>query len=97
MDKAVTKQLFVGKILRTERDGAVRVEIRNKVYRGEEVEILRPKGPSRKDAILEMRDMDGVEIDFAQPGSWAEIFFEGCYSPNDLLRRPEAASRGGRF
>ena len=86
-DKALNHQLFIGKIIRTIRRNKALVEIRNKVFKGEPVEILTPKGPSRLDVILDMVNPDGESAEFAQPGSLIIMSFHFACSSNELLRR----------
>ncbi len=86
-DKHANQQLFLGKIMEDARGGRTRIELRNKVYKGEEIEILPRKGPSRKDAILDMEDLDGCKLDYGQPGSVVVATLRGKSFANELARR----------
>lgn len=86
-DKSINHQLFIGKILRSINHNKVLVQVRNKVFKGELVEILPQKGPSREDVILDMVDSNGQSLDFAQPGSLITMSLNGNCIANELLRR----------
>ena len=88
-DKSINHQLFIGKIIRTFNHNKALVEIRNKVFKGESVEVLPQKGPSREDVILDMVDSNGERLDYAQPGSLITMSFNSNCTTNELLRRPE--------
>ncbi|MFO8083266.1 MAG: U32 family peptidase [Desulfobacterales bacterium] len=86
-DQSVNHQLFVGKIIRSINGTKALVEVRNKLFKGESVELLTPKGPPREDVILDMVSADGKKPDFAQPGNLVTIDFKGKCGANDLLRK----------
>jgi U32 family peptidase len=91
-DKSINHQLFIGKILQSVKPTKALVEVRNKVFKGEEVEFLTQRGPSRKDVILDIATSNGDKIEYAQPGSIITITFnKDCYA-NELLRRSKARS-----
>ncbi|MFH1673872.1 MAG: U32 family peptidase [Pseudomonadota bacterium] len=79
--------MFVGKVLSQEDKGRVRVEVRNKIFTGDEIEILTKQGPSRRDTIDDIIDAEGASITFAQPGSEVAIALSNSCLPNDLLRK----------
>ncbi|MBA3017669.1 MAG: U32 family peptidase [Proteobacteria bacterium] len=79
--------LFVGKIIETSGPQNVNIDVRNKVFKGDAVEVLTIKGPSRKDEIIQIIDQNGESVSFAQPGSRVTIFLNSDYLPNDLIRR----------
>ena len=78
--------LFVGKIIETSGPQNVNIDVRNKVFKGDAVEVLTIKGPSRKDEIIQIIDQNGESVSFAQPGSRVTIFLNSDYLPNDLIR-----------
>jgi U32 family peptidase len=88
-DKSINHQLFIGKIIGTFNHNKALVEVRNKVFKGESVEVLPQKGPSREDIILDMVDSNGERLDYAQPGSLITMSFNSNCTSNELLRRPE--------
>jgi RNA-directed DNA polymerase len=65
----------------------VHIDMRNKIFKGDIVEILMRKGPSRKDKIIQIIDQSGESLSFAQPGSKVTIFLNSDCLPNDLIRR----------
>lgn len=78
--------LFVGKIIETSGPQNVNIDVRNKVFKGDAVEVLTIKGPSRKDEIIQIIDQNGESVSFAQPGSRVTIILNNdCYA-NDLIR-----------
>jgi U32 family peptidase len=93
-DKLINHQLFIGKILRTINRNKALVEVRNKVFKGELVEILPQKGPSREDVILDMEASNGERLDYAQPGSLITMSFNSKCFANELLRRPQTQHIG---
>jgi U32 family peptidase len=91
-DKSINHQLFIGKILQSVNHTKALVEVRNKVFKGEEVEFLTQKGPSRKDVILDMATSNGDKLEYAQPGSIITISFNNKCFTNELIRRSRARS-----
>jgi U32 family peptidase len=87
VDKSFNHQLFIGKIISTINHNKALVEIKNKVFKGESIEILPQIGPSRKDVILDMVDSNNERLDYAQPGSLITMSFNTNCVTNELLRR----------
>lgn len=90
MDQSKNQQLFIGKIIRTIDRNKALVEVKNKVFKGELVEFLAQKGPSREDVILDMVASNGERLDYAQPGSLITMSFNSNCFANELLRRHKA-------
>lgn len=80
---------FIGKITDNIEQHSVNIEVRNKIFKGDVIEVLRRKRPSRQDKINGILDQDGQSISFAQPGSKVTIALNNSYAPNDLIRRAE--------
>jgi putative protease len=80
---------FIGKITDNIEQHSVNIEVRNKIFKGDVIEVLRRKRPSRQDKINGILDQDGQSISFAQPGSKVTIALNDSYAPNDLIRRAE--------
>jgi len=80
-------QVFIGKIIETSGRQSVNIDVRNKIFKGDVVEILTKKGPSRKDKIKQIIDQNGESLSFTQPGSRVSISLNNDYLPNDLIRR----------
>ncbi len=78
---------FIGKIMGSTEDNHYRVGIRNKLSRGDAIEILSSKGPPQKANILELYDMEHHSIDNAQPNTIAILLFKAQCLPNDIVRK----------
>jgi len=78
---------FVAKV--KEEIGArhARVDVRNKIYNHDEIEIIKKKGPNLNDRIIEIKDLNNQPVPFAQPGSSVIIELENRCIPNDLIRK----------
>jgi putative protease len=68
------------------------VEVRNKVYEGDAVEVLRRSGSPVRDTILSIIDQNGQTVSFAQPGSRVTLVMNQIYAPNDIIRRIEESA-----
>ncbi len=79
--------LFVGKINGSDSKGFSLVEVRNKIFLKDHVEILKKRGPVSKDTINELLTLENNSIEFAQPGSHVKIMFNNIYSEHDLICR----------
>ncbi len=77
---------FVAKVTRTVSPGVIDVEVRNKMFTGDPVEIFKRKGPAERSTIEAIRGEDGQAVSFAQPGSRVTIALSGHCSPHDLIR-----------
>jgi putative protease len=82
------QQRLIGKVLLNQGGGHILLDVRNKFFRGEAVEVLTRKGPARADRILAIHDGDSVPVEFAQPNTRVTVALEGEYEENDLVRRP---------
>jgi len=80
---------FLGKIIETAGNGYVSLDVRNKIFKGEEIEVMTRKGPGALDTIKEIVDQNQNALSFAQPGSRVMLLLSGQYSSNDLLRKKE--------
>ncbi|MCG8563485.1 MAG: U32 family peptidase [Desulfobacterales bacterium] len=76
---------FIGKIL-SETDGCYLIGIRNKLGRKDKVEILSPKGDASISEIIDLTDIDGNPIEFAQPNTKALLKLEKKALVNDIIR-----------
>jgi putative protease len=90
-EKPETLQRFIGKVISGEAGGQTCLDVRNKFFRGEPVEVLTRKGPAREDRILGLFDGAGAPLEFARPNTSVNIVLEGVYEENDLIRRPGPA------
>jgi putative protease len=78
---------FLAKVVASKNANQVRAEVRNKLFRGDDVEIITPGKPNLKDRIRVIHNADGLPIAFAQPGSLVTLTFHRSYNPNDLIRK----------
>lgn len=81
---------FVGKVIDGTESLRAKIEVRNKIYRGDAIEVLRNKGPIVQDEVVEIYNENGQSVSFAQPGSNASLLLSRNYASNDLIRRVEA-------
>jgi len=79
--------VFVGKVLGNTQRMGLKIEVRNKIFNGDIVEVLKTKGPATRDRINAIVDENGQPLSFAQPGSKVFIALNDDYSPNDLIRK----------
>jgi len=79
--------LFIGKVIERARRCLASIEVRNKIFKGDDVEVLGRKGPVVKDKIIDIFDTDGQSLPFAQPGSRVTALLNNECFPNDLIRR----------
>lgn len=83
---------FIGKIIAGSKNNQMKVGVRNRILKGDQVEILCARGPAKKDRILEIINKNGESTDIAQPNTEVTIRFENHYQPNDLIRNSEEIS-----
>ncbi|MBL0731881.1 MAG: U32 family peptidase, partial [Desulfosarcina sp.] len=76
------KHRFVAKVINGGSGNYVYIEVRNKIFKGDEISILCKKGPAVSDKIKEIIDKDGNSQPFAQPNSIVKILLNGQYSKN---------------
>jgi putative protease len=81
------QQQFLGKILRQTGPQRYLMAVRNKIFKGEAVEVLRPQGPPLADRLQELISPDGELLEFAQPSSTVEVLFSRAYASHDIVRR----------
>ena len=79
--------LFLAKVLKTNGNGQMVVEVRNQLRRNDKIEIISARGPVRTDKILNIVNEDLQEVDVVNPGSQVEITLGSNASPNDIIRK----------
>ena len=85
------ERTFLAKILAGENGGAIQLDVRNKLVKGEMIEIFSPCSPLRRAVVCEMYDAAGKAIIEANPGNTVTIrLSEAGGKPNDLIRRVPA-------
>ena len=83
------KHYFAGKVINKNSGNSVCIEVRNKIFTGDEIYILHKKGPATSDKIIKIINQDGETQPFAQPGSIVNILIKKKCSKNDLIRKKE--------
>jgi len=78
---------FIAKVKESLNANQVRVEVRNKLFNGDLVEIITPGKPNLKDRIQAIHDAESHSAEFAQPGSLVTLTFSRSYTPHDLIRK----------
>jgi putative protease len=79
--------VFVGKVLEKSGDRRFKIDMRNRLFSGDKVEILRAKGPVQNVSILSMTDESGFPIAVAQPNSRICLCLDTDCEPLDLIRK----------
>jgi ribosomal protein S28E/S33 len=78
---------FIGKVLEDKGQNITLIQVRNKIFTNDRIEILTQKGPVRHDTVLEIIDSRQHQMDFAQPGEVISIRLNRPCQHNDLIRR----------
>lgn len=94
-DRPGTIHRFVGKIIENVSPNTMKIAVRNRILKGDEVEILTQKGPAVKERVLAMTDKKGLDTDCAQPNTQVAVTFSRDYAPLDLIRHAEDMSYSG--
>ena len=85
----VKEYTYLG-IVEEVRDGACRIEQRNKFSVGEEIEIMKPDGRNVLASVLSIADEEGVSMESApHPQQKLAVRLSGMAERYDLLRRKE--------
>jgi len=79
--------VFLAEIIEIPEDGSIICHIRNKIQKGDAVEILTRKGPSRADTVRKIIDLNGAPLDFTQTGTIVKMLLDGQYKVHDLIRK----------
>ncbi|OQY50022.1 MAG: peptidase U32 [Desulfobacteraceae bacterium 4572_89] len=79
---------FIGKVVETEKTGIARVEIRNRLSKGDTIEVLTPDNPPISSPVHKIIDSHGLEIPRAQPNTIAGLVIDAPCQPMDIIRRP---------
>ncbi|MDO9566628.1 MAG: U32 family peptidase [Candidatus Desulfaltia sp.] len=82
-------RLFLGKVCESNGGSSVNIEVRNKFYKGDNIEILSKSGPVKQDKINDIFDKNSLPLSHAQPGSSVTINITTKCLPNDLIRKLE--------
>jgi len=85
--KSFHDHVFMAEIIEVSEDGSAICHIRNKIQKGDAVEILTRSGPARSDTVRELFDLSGAPLDFTQTGTHVRILLNGQYDVHDLIRK----------
>jgi len=77
---------FIGKVIGKSRKNDIKIDVRNKLFKGDTIQILGRKGPVKKDRVHAIFDARGHSLAFAQPGSTVYVTLDNACYPNDLIR-----------
>lgn len=82
---------FIGKITRhaprEKWENTFLVEIRNKLTKDDQIEILSPKSVSQPTKIIHLTDPDGIPVEAVHPNTSALLSVETACSVNDIVRK----------
>jgi putative protease len=77
---------LAAKVLSSAGRHRAHVEVRNQIRRHDAVEIIQPGGPAIADRITHLMDVEGRQIELAQPGSRVTVTLANDCDRFDLLR-----------
>ena len=83
---------FVGKMLENKGPSAMLVAVRNRIKKGDDVDVLCPRGPAVRDRVHAITDKRGLSVDCAQPNTQVTVTLSRDYAPLDLIRHAEETS-----
>jgi len=86
------RPLFIAKVLQASNGHGVKVDVRNRFFKDDRVEILKPGRPVKTDIIAAIFDENGQSIPCAQSGSTALILLGTDCVRNDLIRKADGPS-----
>ncbi|MCP4690424.1 MAG: U32 family peptidase [Desulfobacterales bacterium] len=82
-----TEWQFAAKVIGRAGRRRTAVHVRNKIFKGDAVEVLSPGSPLRPDVIIDLHDALDQPAPFAQPGAKATLTLKKDCAPNDLIRK----------
>jgi putative protease len=86
---------LVGNVVASGRTGMAHIEVRNRIQLGDQIEVVKPKGPPISDHVIGIIDGNGDPIEKAQPGSRVAIEIRTLCERYDLLRKRISAAGSG--
>ena len=86
-NKSNEEYRFVGKVIEKTEQHKVKVQIRNQIHKGDMLDILSFKKPSRQTKLIDMLDDQGNPISVANPNSETFMVLDTDCSKNDLIRK----------
>ena len=82
-------QQFIGKVVGKSKKHGNKINVRNKIYKGDAIHVLGRKGPVKNDKIHAIFDDRGQPLAFAQPGSTVFVEMDDACHPNDIIRKDD--------
>ena len=82
-------QKFIGKVIGKSKKHGIKIEVRNKIFKGDTIQILGRKGPVKNDRIHAIFDDRGQSLAFAQPGSMVFVAMNNACCSNDIIRKDD--------
>jgi len=82
-------QKFIGKVIGKSKKHGIKIDVRNKIFKGDTIQIIGRKGPVKNDHIHAIFDDRGQSLAFAQPGRTVFVAMDNACYPNDLIRRDD--------
>ena len=70
--KPATERTFIGKVTGVENGNIAVLVVRNRFFLNDPVDILRKKGPVKRDTIKRILDMEGNEVTGSKIGEHGE-------------------------
>jgi len=84
---AVSGQSFVAKVVALNSDGSVQIDVRNRIRKHDQIEVLSARKPLQADTVKQIYNSDQTEVDVVHPGTRASIRLGTPVSPNDMIRK----------
>lgn len=82
-------QKFIGKVIGKSKKHGIEIDVRNKFFKGDTIQILGRKGPVKNDRIHAIFDDRGQSLAFAQPGSMVFVAMNNACCSNDIIRKDD--------
>jgi putative protease len=79
-------QQFIGKVIGTSKKYGIKIDVRNKISKGDTIQIFSRKGPVKNGRINTIIDERGQPLAYAQSGSMVFVAMDHACFPNDLIR-----------
>jgi len=85
--RPATERTFIGKITGIDGGSIPVMNVRNRFFVNDQIDLLGRKGPAKRDVIRKIINQEGNEAPLAQPGSTVKIVINNECHINDLVRR----------
>lgn len=88
--RPATERTFIGKITGADDRNTAVMNVRNRFFLNDHVDLLSRKGPAKRDVIKRILNQEGKEVTLSHPGSTVKVLLDNECSVNDLVRRIES-------